>query len=263
MTVSSHLTSLASNLVLSSAENTSISTSISTLSSRLNSYFCSGVNEDFKFGSSTRGTILPRIADGNSDIDYMIVFDTSGGEKQPQTYLDRLKNFANARYSTSEVKQSSPTIVLSLNHINFELVPAIKDYWSGYKIPAPASAWSSWIGTNPSGFNQQLVSANQNNNNQIKPLVRLVKYWNAKNGHMFASFSIEQHIVGMSFYWCSSLRDYFYSFWSNFNCSWDSPQYVKNKVSAAKNYAREAKEHEDRGMPVNAETSIKKIVPEL
>jgi len=263
MTVSSHLTSLASNLVLSSTENTSISTSIGTLSLRLNSYFGAGINEDFKFGSSTRGTILPRKADSNSDIDYMIVFDNSDGEKQPQTYLSKLKNFAITKYSTSEVKQSSPTIILSLNHINFELVPAVKNYWSGYKIPAPASSWSTWLNTDPTGFNQQLVLANQSNNNQIKPLCRLIKYWNARNGHIFASFLLEQHIVGMNFIWCSTLRDYFYSFWESFNCSWDLPQYVKNKVNTAKNNAQEAKQYENQGMPINAESAIKKIVPEL
>jgi hypothetical protein len=75
----------------------------------------------------------------------MIVFDTSEGQKKPQTYLNRLRRFAELKYSTSEVFQSSPTIVLSLNHISFELVPAIYNY--GYQIPSPASSWEEWMST--------------------------------------------------------------------------------------------------------------------
>lgn len=261
MSVNSHLLSLASDLVLSEQEKSSISTSISTLSSRLASYFGSDVTSKFQFGSSTRGTILPRKADSNSDIDYMIVFDTSDGQKKPQTYLDRLKRFAEAKYSTSEISQSNPTIVLSLNHIRFELVPAIYNY--GYQIPSPASSWTEWTSTDPTGTNNALQDKNKAENYQIKPLVRLLKYWNARKGHPFRSFELEQYIVGKNFWSCSALKDYFYNLWSGFNCTHDTAQYIKDMVESAKAHARKAKEYEDDGMPATAESEIKKIVPAL
>ncbi len=261
MSVNSHLTSLASTLVLSEAEKSSITTSINTLSSRLTLYFGSTVTSHFQFGSSTRGTILPRKADSHSDIDYMVVFNTSDGQKKPQTYLDRLRRFVEARYSTSEICQSHPTIVLSLNHINFELVPAIYNY--GYQIPSPASSWLEWTSTDPSGTNQLLQDKNKSNNYQIKPLVRLIKYWNTRKDHLFTSFSLEQYIGNQSFWGCSTLKDYFYEFWTGFNCTYDTAQYIKNRVENAKNYARQAKEYEYNNMPVNAESEIKKIVPYL
>lgn len=261
MTVSTHLTTLASSLVLSDDEKVSISRSITTLSSRLDAYLGSNITEHFQFGSNTRGTILPRKADSNSDIDYMVVFDTSSGQKKPQTYLDRLKKFAETKYSTSEISQSSPTIVLSLNHIKFELVPAINSY--GYQIPSPALSWSEWTSTDPSGANQAIQDKNKAENYQIKPLVRLIKYWNATQGHLFTSFSLEQYIVGKYFWSCTTLRDYFYAFWNDFDCSSESAQYVKDKVARAKKYATQAKQYEDDGMPVLAESEIKKIVPAL
>jgi len=130
MSVNSYLTSLASDLVLSSDEKSNILVSNITLKTRLKSYFGSQITNHFQFGSNTRGTILPRKADCNSDIDYMVVFDTSDGKKKPQTYLNRLKNFAESKYSRSEIHQSHPTMVLSLNHIKFELVPAIYESMS-------------------------------------------------------------------------------------------------------------------------------------
>ena len=72
MSVNTYLNDLASNLVLSNDENESIKKSITTLESRLFSWFGSDVIENFKFGSYTRGTILPRKVDSESDIDYMV-----------------------------------------------------------------------------------------------------------------------------------------------------------------------------------------------
>ena len=261
MTVSTHLASLASSLVLSESEKSSISRSIVTLFSRLDTYFGDGIIEHFQFGSNTRGTILPRKADINSDVDCMVVFDTSDGQKKPQTYLDRLKRFAEQKYSRSEIYQSSPTIVLSLNHIKFELVPAVDIY--GYQIPSPASSWTEWISTDPISTNQEIQDKNKSENYQIKPLVRLIKYWNASQGYPFTSFSIEQNIVGTYYISCTSLKDYFYYYWEGFSCPYNSPQSTKDKVERAKKYAAQAKKYESDGLPVSAEIEIKKIVPEL
>lgn len=262
MSVNTHLASLASNLTLSPDEKSSISTSISTLQSRLDAYFGAAITKHFQFGSSTRDTILPRKADSNSDIDYMIVFDTSSEtQKRPQTYLDRLKRFAETKYSTSEIHQSSPTVVLSLNHIRFELVPAVYSY--GYQIPSSASSWSDWISTDPLGANQALQDKNKQYGYQIKPLVRLAKYWNAWKNHPFTSFSLEQYIVSKYFGGCVALKDYFYDFWSGFSVSSDIAQDTKDIVESTKLHAAKAKQYEDSGMPVTAELEIKKIVPEL
>ena len=90
MSVNSYLQNLASDLVLSDSEKSSITTSINTIKSRLDSYF-SDVTEKRVFGSYVRGTILPRKADSESDVDLMIVFPNPYGHK-PQSFLNRLKN---------------------------------------------------------------------------------------------------------------------------------------------------------------------------
>ena len=90
MSVNTYLSDSASNLVLSTKEKESITTSINTLEIRLESYFGANIEEKFKFGSYTRVTILPRKADEESDVDYMVVFDNSNNYT-PQTFLDRLK----------------------------------------------------------------------------------------------------------------------------------------------------------------------------
>lgn len=261
MTVSTHLNSTASNLVLSESEKTSITSSLNTLGSRLESYFGAGITNHFKFGSYPRVTILPRRADSLSDVDYMIVFDTQDEKKKPQTYLDRLKRFAEEKYSTSEISQSHPTIVLSLNHIRFELVPAIYDW--GYQIPSPTKSWAEWMSTDPSAADTELTEKNKNHDYLIKPLVRLIKFWNAKQGYPFSSYSVEKLILGMSFWSCSTLRDYFYYFWKNFDAQYSWSQTTIDKVNRAKSYAKKAQEYEADNLPISAEIEIKKIIPEL
>ena len=103
MTVNSHLENLSSSLVLKGSEKDAISASIATISTRLSRFFGSNIQERFQFGSSTRGTILPRRADEGSDIDYLVVFDTSSETYKPQTYLDKLRKFAEHGYVQKSV----------------------------------------------------------------------------------------------------------------------------------------------------------------
>lgn len=257
MSVLSHLTDTASNAVLSSTETGSIGTSVTALQGKLSAYFGTEITEHFKFGSYTRDTILPRKIDEHSDVDYMIVFKDASSK--PQTYLDRLKRFVESKYAKSEIYQSHPTIVLDLSHIKFELVPAIIAY-SGYNIPAPASNWQDWITTYPNTFNTTLTDANKRFNYEIKPLVRLVKYWNAQAGYVYNSFSLEQHLV-TSASWKSSLKEYFYSAFDGLYLNLNEAQWRHDKLKRAKEIVSNTRSYELQNMPATAEAEIKKLVP--
>jgi hypothetical protein len=265
MSVLSYLQNTASGLVLSGNEKTSIDTSVGTLHYRLSDYFKTDVKEQIKFGSSTRGTILPRKADKNSDIDYMIVFNNSDNYK-PQTFIERLKKFAEAKYSTSEIHQSHPTVVLELNHIMFDLVPAYKVNSIGWSdtlyIPGPRSGFAEWISTNPNGFNNRLTAKNNSENDLIKPMIRLVKYWNACNDYVYYSYELEKHLVDNTYFFCSNLKDYFFSAINSLSTS-GLPQYKIDKVQRAKDIVAKVKEYEKNNLPDTAETEIKKLIPAL
>ncbi len=212
MSVNSYLEDLGSALILSSLEKSNITTSVDTIKSRLSSYFGSDVIEKKLYGSYVRETILPRKADENSDVDLMVVFNNSNGY-QPQSFLNRLKNFAEHYYSRSEIYQSSPTIVLELSHIKFELTPAYKNYGM-YYIPKSST---EWMYTDPDGFYSKLTECNKNNHYKIKPVVRLLKHWNIqKNYRDLASFELEKKVAEelmYAYFSCTSYTDYLkYSF---------------------------------------------------
>lgn len=259
MSVQAHLSSRASSAILSESERISIDTSISTLQSRLNSYFGTDVTTHFRFGSSTRGTILPRSMDANSDIDYMVVF--ADEDSKPQTYVSRLKRFAEKYYASSDIAQSHPTVVLRLNHIKFDLVPAIKSYTEEYRIPAPSSSYQDWMSTSPNDFNSTLTSANIRSDYNLKPAIRLLKFWNALAGYVFNSYSLEKWAAGRYFSYCSTVRDYFFALIDDLSLDWDAAQWRKDKVERAKLIVKTTKEYEQDDMPASAEQEIKKLIP--
>ncbi len=256
MSVISYLEATAGEAVLSSTEKNSIQRSVQNLQSYLGTYF-GKLHSHFQFGSSTRGTILPRTMDEHSDIDYMVVFGDAG--LAPQAYLDRLKKFAEKYYARSEIRQASPTIVLELNHIKFELVPALPAFLSGFKIPNGSQGWQS---TDPNDFNSSLTAKNKDHSNLIKPTIRLAKYWNAENSYVFDSYSFEKWIVGRSFFWCvANQRDYLFDVFDGLSVENQETQWRKNKIARAKDIVAEVRRLEKSGSAVAAELEIKKLIP--
>lgn len=255
MSVLSLLTQIASNAVLSSTEQTTITTSITTLQSRMLLHFDDGIiKQHFRFGSSTRGTILPRSMDEHSDIDYIVVF--SENNATPQTYLNRLKAFVDKRYGSSEIYQSSPTIVLELNHIKFDLVPATITWLGELQIPNGSGGWMT---TNPNDFNATLDAKNKEHKSLIKPTIRLMKYWNAKSGFPFDSFTMEKWICGLSFWWVTNQKDYFFSVIDSLSTSFQYSNWVNDEITRAKAIVEKVKQSEKNEMPATAESEIKKL----
>lgn len=263
MSANGYLTRLAESAFTRQLARTNIERSLENLRTNIGNYFNSGsIKSHFAFGSYTRGTMLPRSMDEQSDIDYMLVFGDS--DAKPQAYLDRLRRFVEAHYPRSEIAQSTPTIVLSLNHIKFELVPAIDSYWSGLQIPTRSN---SWMFTEPNAFNQRLTDKNKGNENLIKPLVRVLKYWNARNNYPFESYGLEQSIVEHTplavIIFGGKLWDRFASYVEDMDTSWGDPDYKKRAVERAKNLVSEIKAHESRGDEYQAQQKLERLLPPI
>lgn len=257
---------LADSAYLRDTQRESINRSIRTLQTRLNTYFVGELTEHFIFGSYTRGTILPRSMDEQSDVDYIVVFNSSNFK--PQTYLDKLKRFVEFYYSRSEITQSNPTIVLTLNHIKFELVPAINTLFYGLQIPAKRADLNDWISTDPNDINQTLSDTNKANKNLIKPMIRLVKYWNAKNNYPFASFELEKILAERSYIIVSlmtsgQLKDYFFDAIESLSLDWGAAQYKKDALNRAKKIVQDTQYNLEQGWVHLAEDEVKKLLPEL
>lgn len=192
--------------------------------------------------------------DERSDIDYMVVF--SDASATPQTYLNRLKAFVEKRYGSSEIYQSSPTIVLELNHIKFDLVPATKSWLGELQIPNGAGGWMT---TNPNDFNATLEAKNKEHKSLIKPTIRLFKYWNATAGFPFQSFEMEKWVCSLGFWFLTNQKDYFFAVIDKLSTDSSYSQRVNSEITRAKNIVTAVRKYESDDMPATAEMEIKKL----
>lgn len=262
MSVQSYLEQLANQLIIRDDERVKISTSVNTINSRINLYFGDTISDHFAFGSYTRGTMLTRNADKYSDVDYMVIFKNTNNLK-PQTLLNYLRTFIESYYGRSEIKQSHPTIVLELQHIKFELVPAQKDWFGSISIPSPSSSFTNWMTTSPNAFNQKLTNKNASHNNRIKPLIRIMKYWNAQNNYQFSSYELENAITDQGFFLINNFKGYVYAAIDALSAGWSTTQEKKDRVNRAKKILIHVKRLEANGYVALAETEIKKLFPPL
>ena len=265
MTVNSYLRAMSAKAIVRDVERQRIAKTIRALGSRLTNYFSTEIAKQFVFGSYTRGTILPRYMDPRSDIDYMVVFRDGG--LQPQSYLSRLRGFVENSYSRSEVFQSHPTIVLSLEHIQVELVPAIHSFFFGFQIPARSAEPTEWISTNPTSFDQKLRESNRENGNLIKPTIRLVKYWNARKGYVFPSYELEEKIVDTSYLFVGGLlgegrlRDYFFTAMESLETELFSARWRSDAVSQAHDLVGRVRHCQRNRMEDAAEEVLRRLIP--
>lgn len=160
-----------------------------------------------------------------------------------KSFIGQQYNFVNHYYSRSEIHQDHPTMVLELNHIKFELVPAYQTYsWSDYyNIPALSTNYADWLLTNPSEIKRKVNDANNRYNYQIKRLIRLLKYWNVRNYMVYSSFDLGDHIAGRVFYLCTSLEDYLFDAISGLPI-YTLPQYKRDKVKKLQDKVSEIKD---------------------
>lgn len=256
MSVLSYLQETVTGVQIADRERISIDTSIGTLSIKLGNHF-NNLNSKFVFGSYDRRTILRRSKDANSDVDYMVVFN-DGADYRPQTLMTRLKTFAEANYSKNEIYQSSPTIVLELSNIKFELAPAYFS-WGTYYIPAPASSYSDWISTTPSKMKNDLDAKHRDNNYLIRDVVLLLKYWNVKNSKVYTSYELERYVLDHWFFFCNNLKEYFYSAVEGLQ-TYNLPLHKSAKVESLKQIVINTKKYETDGLPYTAELEVKKVI---
>ncbi|MED5550274.1 MAG: nucleotidyltransferase [Pseudomonadota bacterium] len=262
MSVNAHLAAIASQCCLRDDERETVKTSVRHIQNALQTYFGSDVSHSIVFGSFSRKTILPRMADPLSDVDLLVCF--KDGRHAPQTYMDQLRRFVEKRYQRSEIRQSNPTIQLSMGHIRIELVPAVESFFSPYVIPAKAKDYQEWIGTDPNGFDEEIISANQNNRSLVKPLSRILKRWNVSANRPFESFDLERQIVEHApsgFFTYQNHADAFYRCVPNLDLGWSAAQWKRNALARLKRMAAEARSAERLRYGETARQQVARLIP--
>lgn len=197
-TVENYLNDLAVNLTLPQNEKDKIDASIKVIKDKLVlAFFDYGLKEVKPIGSYDRGTLLSRKVDTESDVDILIVFDEKKWESQ--TYLNKLKQFANDEYPRADNYQDHPTIVIELNHIKFELIPCVfkaKTFFDDpkYLIPKRVNSEIEWIETFPNYLKNKIGEFEETGVALLK-LIHLFKNHNFKNQDIYKTYVLEKFII--------------------------------------------------------------------
>lgn len=194
-------------------ERERIIASLNQLEKKLRDKLNHNISEIIQFGSFTRNTILPRKYDPQSDVDLLVVFNTTNGKYTPGTYRKHLHDLLESAYPNSFSKKDFPIVKLELNHIIFDVVPAYCEVSlfnnKTYYIPDLADGWRS---TAPNDINNNLTQKNQTyGNNIVRNVIRLCKHWNASANYPFESYVMEKWILDRYFYSGDNLYDKFLS----------------------------------------------------
>jgi len=151
----------------------------------------------FPIGSYARRTICA----SERDIDLMATFNPFGSEGYWERYKDDSRAFLywvrsnlNDRYATTNVSSRQVAVKLDFTSIVAEVVPCFPRKGGGYLMP---NGKGKWMATNPPFHAQLIADADKAKGNKLKPLIRLIKFWNIANGHHLSSFHVEMLVKDM------------------------------------------------------------------
>lgn len=163
------------------------------------------ITDHYLSGSYVRDTAVYPL----DDVDIIFVIDPERWPRRSNIFsniffgTDRFPNstsvldsFANAiryRYPVSSVFGQRRSVRLQLYHLDIDVVPAIIRPNNPKYIYIPDKEVSQWIVSSPQLHAENATSVNKLQGGKLKPLVKLLKYWNGNlpSTARFKSFAIE------------------------------------------------------------------------
>ncbi len=259
------------NISVTDRQEESIETSTSNLDDNLtNDDNDLDVDSTFVNGSYERDTIIRPL----DDVDIFAVLnrkewsDEYGVLPDPQSVLTKIKNKLNSLSDYKDkVTQDRPCVTVKLSDKNFDVLPSFEESYGGYLIPNYDLA--SWTYTYPEQLTNNLNECHRNNNYKIKPMVKVVKYWNReKNKKRVPSFQVEETMI--TYFNVNSFANYeegIRSWFNNAEYYLDKSKFKTankyddsiSKIKKVKEKLNEAKSHIDN----NKKTEAIKIWKEI
>ena len=266
MSCNSYLNTINSQILAKNSEDEdNINNSIDYLGRHLRAWEgFDEVDDYFPFGSYVKNTCLPRCIDNSADVDYIVVFNSN--KLTPQTYLNKVSRFIEAKYPRSQRYQSHPTIVLDMNNIKFEVMPAIHLWGYGnnyYNIPAPQTGAVVWTTTQPLELQRRLDAADELYDGMLRPVIRLIKYWNVRNGKILTSFRIEEYVISQAYLGCNNLFDFFSHAVRNLTHCEYLPDYKRRQLQSFVGLIANAVNFSNLNAEPAAEQILHNLIPEI
>lgn len=142
-------------------------------------------------GSYARNTMCA----SERDIDFLAIFNAYGKDKYWERYKDDSRKFLywvrdnlNDRYAATKVSSRQICVKLDFTQIVTDVTPGFARKGGGFLIP---NGRGGWMSTNPPFHTDFMAHADNEHKYALKPIVRLMKWWNISNGHHLQSLHME------------------------------------------------------------------------
>lgn len=145
-------------------------------------------------GSYRRNTIIR----SQRDVDLLAVLSYPAYkdyyDHSSRDFLYMVRNALNDHYGSTEVSSKRLAVKVDFSDIVVDVVPCFRREGGGYLMP---NGNNGWLATNPPYHTQLVDQANTNKAGRLRPLVRLMKEWNIRNGNHLSSFHVELMVERM------------------------------------------------------------------
>lgn len=200
-TLNSAIQKFLTDLELTDRQATLVADRQKTVRERATKESLMDVETSLLIGSYARNTqIRPIPSDSSSlDVDALLVLESSdwnlkkywhvndGGASALNDLLKALQSYQGLK----TVKIDRPSVTITWQEMIMELTPAFRAKGGGFLIPSKNMWGTKWIHTAPDLDADELTKANKTCNQELKPMVKMLKSWNRNYGRQFGGFAIE------------------------------------------------------------------------
>lgn len=189
-TISGAFNELKSNLEITDLQESTVSTRQQNVRAAVEKDFT--LAESFLIGSYKRHTMIAPLKE--ADIDVFVVLDDDPHwddyHQAPNQLLQDLKTTLKKTYpDTPSIKPDGPAVTITFTDFKVDVVPAFIHDHGGYLIPDQSN--SQWMRTDPKVHTDYISQANDYNDDDLVPLIKMIKQWNRHHDHKFRAFYLE------------------------------------------------------------------------
>lgn len=188
---------MISNISVTDRQEENIKSSLKNIEEHLkNKENDLNVDRTFTNGSYERDTIIRPL----NDIDLFTVLkkdkwkDQNGNLPNPQSVLTKIKNYLNSLNDYKDkVKQDRPCVTIVLSDKDFDVLPSFETGSGGYNIPN--EDLKTWTYSYPEQLTTNLDNVHRLRKYKVKPVIKVVKYWNREHNKYIPSYHIEETAI--------------------------------------------------------------------
>ncbi|KJG06061.1 hypothetical protein UB33_10335 [Photobacterium angustum] len=154
-----------------------------------------GLNRFTRIGSFGNGTNIS----GYSDVDYLACLPRNVLTNTSTTSLTKVRNALNIRFSSTNVKISTPAVVCPFGTRKSEDTEiVVADYIkekNGFKVYEISDCNDGWMEVSPDAHNDYVAKVDKKHDGKVKPLIRFIKAWKYYANVPISSFYLEMKVA--------------------------------------------------------------------